>query len=166
MATLEELVEQFKKIPDHECYPLPEAYYEKKEFGLKKAKPASFLEAIYYNGMSLLPSTEGKIEMRGPVPGGVREIKDQQTLPVEVKRFNEETQQLEDYPAPDPDHVNRMKLLTSGCHDPAFLESYDKAWKDMLNNFKGQTLTYKQLDLTKGLWNLPKEDNKTESQPE
>ena len=99
MATVEELFEQFKQLPDFDRYPLPEAYYTK--FGLKKPRPGDLMENLHYNPPPYMSLNEnGKVEIRGPVEGGVREIKDLQYLPVEVKRMNEETLQLEEYPAP------------------------------------------------------------------
>ena len=39
----------------------------------------------------------GKVEIRGPAEGGVREVQALPELPVEVKKVNEETGELEDY---------------------------------------------------------------------
>ena len=104
MATLEELFEEFKKLPDWERFPMPEAFYE--HFKIKKLQPASITEAVCYQPPPFESLNEkGKIEVRDPAPGGVREIKDYLQLPVEVKRLNEETEALEDYPAPDPKKV-------------------------------------------------------------
>lgn len=118
MATVEELVEQFKQLPDFDRYPLPEVYYTK--FNIKKPKPSEAIQSVYYQPPpfeSLNPN--GKVIEVGPVEGGVREIKEFQTLPVEVKRLNEETQELEDYPPPQKtwfqiasDYVDTLKLIS------------------------------------------------------
>lgn len=91
MATVEELFDQFKKLPDWDRYPLPEAYYT--HFKIKKPQPASIGEICCgYNPPPYQSLNEnGKVEIRGPAPGGLREIKDLMTLPVEVKVLTDET---------------------------------------------------------------------------
>jgi len=97
--TLEELLEEFKKIPDWNRYILPEVFYEK--FNLKKLQPASVMESITYTPPPYEPlNKNGKVEIRGPAEGGVREIKDFATLPTEVKLIDEETGELKDMPPP------------------------------------------------------------------
>jgi hypothetical protein len=100
MATLEELFEQFKQLPDWQNYPMPEVFYE--HFKVKKPRPAEVQESLCY----VTPphhslNKNGKIEERGPVEGGVREIKEFQQLPTEVKLLTEEGE-LVDYPEAKP----------------------------------------------------------------
>ena len=100
MTTLEEAFEQFKKLPDWDRYPMPEVFYQ--HFQVKKPQPGSVMECISYQPPPYASEGNGKVEIRGPVEGGVREIKDLMTLPVEVKRLNEETNELEEYPIVKP----------------------------------------------------------------
>ena len=161
MTTVDELFEQFKQLPDFERYPLPESFY--KTYNLKKPQPASLTECILYSPPAYQSLNEnGKVEVRGPAPGGVREIKDLQQLPVEVKRLNDETGELEEFPpvkplakAEDIDFTFQGTLKTS-------LEPYLKKLQDVID----QTADGKQLDLSQMKWNLPTADNKTETQPE
>ena len=98
MTTLEDLFAELKKIPDWDRYPYPEVFYT--HFNVKKPKPGEVYEiAAPHNPPPYLSLNEGgKTEIRGPAPGGVREIKEMQILPVEVKKVNEETGELEEYP--------------------------------------------------------------------
>lgn len=98
MTTVEALFEEFKKLPDWDRYPMPEVFYQ--HFNVKKPQPATLTEVV--NGYNPPPyqslNVNGKVEIREPAEGGVREVKDFAHLPVEVKRLNEETNELEDYP--------------------------------------------------------------------
>lgn len=97
MTTVEEMFEQFKKLPDWDRYPMPEVFY--KHFNVKKPQPTTVNESIFYQPPAYLSLNEnGKVEIREAAPGGVREIKDLQQLPVDVKRLNDETGELEEYP--------------------------------------------------------------------
>lgn len=147
MATIEELLHEFQKVPDWNRFPLPEVIYEK--YNLKKPRPAELNEVVSYQPppyMSL--NSNGKVDIREPAPGGVREIHDFQVLPVEVKRTNEETGDLEDYPLPDPEAVKKCQMLSMVCDKPfdydAFFSkikmntttrTYDDSWKDSLRNY-------------------------------
>ena len=93
MATLEELFQQFKQLPDWERYPMPEVFYE--HFKVPKPKQSlSVVECITYQPPPYQSLNEnGKTEIRGPVEGGVREIKEFAQLPVEVKMI---TDQIDD----------------------------------------------------------------------
>lgn len=92
MATLEEAFEQFKQLPDWDRFPMPEVFYE--HFKVKKPKPSlSIMDALAYS----VPPHEslnknGKIEIRPPAEGGVREIKEFLTLPVEQILIPDETE--------------------------------------------------------------------------
>lgn len=92
METLavEDLVEQFKKVPDWDRYPLPDCIYEK--FNIKKPKPTLDVQAtlIYQVPPHENLNKNGKIEERGPAEGGVREIKEFMELPVEVELIPDE----------------------------------------------------------------------------
>lgn len=91
MTTLEEAFEQFKQLPDWDRYPMPEVFYE--HFKVKKPKPTNgIMEALVYTPPPHASLNKGgKIEIRGPAPDGVREIKDLMSLPVEVKVLTDET---------------------------------------------------------------------------
>jgi len=88
--TLEELLEQFKQLPDWDKYPLPEVFYTK--YNLPKPKPSlSLMESLAYQvppHQSL--NKNGKVEVRPPAEGGVREIKEFMTLPVEQTLIKDE----------------------------------------------------------------------------
>lgn len=82
--SLDELFEEFKQLPDWNRFPLPEVFYE--HFKVKKPQPQSVQEALSYNPfLNQLSFAIGKTELRGPAEGGVREIKEYLSLPVEVK---------------------------------------------------------------------------------
>ena len=100
--SLEELVEQFKQLPDHDKYPLPEVIYEK--FNIKKPKPTlSLMESLTYQPPLSQPlNKNGKVEIRPPAEGGVREIKEFMTLPVEQTLITDET---DDDTKPDSDQT-------------------------------------------------------------
>lgn len=79
--SLDELFDELKKLPDWDRFPYPEVFY--KHFNVKKPQPAAVDECAMY-----IPPRgfyEGPGETRPPAEGGVREIKEYQTLPVEVK---------------------------------------------------------------------------------
>ena len=99
--TLEELYEEFKKLPDHDRYPMPEVFYE--HFKVKKPQPLNVNECITYQP----PPHElvGKVETRGPVEGGIRKVETLE-LPVEVKMIEDDTSSKPtldiNTPIPDP----------------------------------------------------------------
>lgn len=88
--SLDDLVEQFKQLPDWDRFPLPEGFYKK--YNIPKPKASyELMEALTYQTpphQSL--NKNGKVELRGPVDGGVREIKEFLELPVEVKMLTDE----------------------------------------------------------------------------
>lgn len=92
MTTLEEAFEQFKQLPDWQLYPMPDVFY--KHFNLKKPKPSvSLMEALTYTPpphQSL--NTNGKVEIRKPVEGGVRPIEQFLELPVEQFLIKDESE--------------------------------------------------------------------------
>ena len=100
MTTLEETFKQFQQLPDWNKYPMPEVFYE--HFKVAKPKPTnSIVESLYYSPPpSVSLNKNGKIEIRPPAPGGLREIKEFQSLPVEVKLLDDETGELKEYPLP------------------------------------------------------------------
>ena len=158
MATLEELVTQFKQIPDYDRYPLPEVFYEK--FGFKKPKPVDEVSVTYQPPAYQSLNENGKVELRGPVEGGVREIKELQVLPVEVKRLNDETGELEDYPPPPPAPPlpTTVEELLAACLKG---QVYDVPLR-----IKDQTAYDTWKCSLEDLLNLPKASNKKETQPE
>lgn len=100
--SLDDLFQELKKLPDFEKYPYPEVFYE--HFKVPKPKPSTgIMDCLTYQPPpSVSLNTNGKVELRPPAEGGVRELKDFQSLPVEVKKVNEETGELEDFPPPKP----------------------------------------------------------------
>lgn len=91
MTTLEEAFEQFKQLPDWDRFPMPEVFYQ--HFNLKKPQPSvSLMESLAYQPpphQSL--NKDGKVEIRKPAEGGVREIKEYLTLPVEQTFLRDQT---------------------------------------------------------------------------
>lgn len=81
--SLEEVFEEFQKLPDWNRFPLPELYYSK--FNIKKPQPQTVQESASFNPFVYMHFGEKPVETRGPVEGGVREIKEFLALPVEVK---------------------------------------------------------------------------------
>ena len=88
--SVEDLLAEFKKIPDWDRYPLPDCIYEK--FNIKKPKPTLDVQAtlIYQTPPHENLNKNGKIELRGPAEGGVREIKEFMELPVQVEVIPDE----------------------------------------------------------------------------
>ena len=139
MASVEEVLKEFQQLPDWNRFPMPEVVYEK--FGIKKPKPASMGEIIGYQpppSESLNP----KIEERPPAPGGVREIKDFQSLPVKMTMLLEDgTEVPVEELKPAPKKEFNMEIINRILNDNQL-------------NFDAVKLT------------LPTEGTKTESQPE
>jgi len=111
MTTLEEVFEQFKQLPDWEKYPMPEVFYE--HFKIQKPKPSNGIqECLSYQPPLSLPLNNGKVEIRKPAEGGVREIKEYQVLPVEVTMIKDET---DDDTKPDSDQ--NSSTLPKECNN-------------------------------------------------
>lgn len=147
MTTLEAAFEEFKKLPDWELYPLPEVFY--KHFNVKKPKPASVAETTYYSPPphhSL--NKNGKVEIRGPAEGGVRQIDQFLELPVEVKMIEDETGELKDYP--DIKEIQKEK---------------EEAMNKIFNSFIKKTAADTQQDSAAEMLSPPKEDNNSEILP-
>ena len=91
MATVDEIFDQFKKLPDFDRYPLPEVAYEH----FKIPKPVvsgSIMESLTYRAPpSVSLNTHGKIEIRGPAEGGVRPIEFAPSVPVEQTLLKDQT---------------------------------------------------------------------------
>jgi len=70
----ESYLEQFKKLPDWQRYPMPETFY--KTFGLEKPKALEINAYLRSNMESLMESGfgSGQIETREPAEGGVRPV--------------------------------------------------------------------------------------------
>ena len=91
-AAVAEVLEEFKKIPGWDRFPLPECIY--KEFNIPKPKPyESIMDWARDAEEAAMAGAEGDglIELREPVEGGVREIG---SLP--VPEVIVETKTLED----------------------------------------------------------------------
>lgn len=88
---------------------MPDVFY--KHFNVKKPQAASVQEI--FSGYNPPPyqslNKNGKVEIREPAPGGVREIQDFLQLPVDVKLLKEDTEELVDYPPP------QLTNQTSSC---------------------------------------------------
>lgn len=93
MTTLEELFEQFKKLPDWDKYPLPEVLYE--HFNIKKPKPSTDIMSslCYVPPPSESLNKNGKVEIRPPAEGGVRQIEELPALPVETKLIKDDEEE-------------------------------------------------------------------------
>jgi hypothetical protein len=94
--TLDQLFSELKKLPDWDRFPYPEVFYT--HFGVKKPQAASVVECSNY--MPPPSASVGKLEMRPPAEGGVRQIENLPPLPVEVKVVKDEEESLpviEDY---------------------------------------------------------------------
>ena len=140
MTTLEDAFKEFQQLPDWDRFPLPEVIYEK--FQLKKPQPATVMECVTYTPPphhSL--NKNGKVEIRKPAEGGIREIKEFLTLPVEVEMLTDqtendmlpdseqtmsnlpkecnmiETQPLSDHQSPNPSCVSSCNVHDVPCHD-------------------------------------------------
>ena len=96
MASVEEVFELFKQLPDWDKYPMPEVFYQ--HFQVKKPKPsASIMEALTYTPpLSQSLNKDGKVELRPPAEGGVRPIEQFLELPVEVKMITEDGEGVTD----------------------------------------------------------------------
>lgn len=91
METVEATLKMFQQLPDWDKYPLPQVVYEK--FNLPKPKPSvSLMESLAYTPpphQSL--NRDGKVEIRKPAEGGVREIPILPPIPVEQTLLKDES---------------------------------------------------------------------------
>lgn len=88
VKTIDELFEEVQKLPDWERFPWPEAFW--KHFNVRKPQAASIMECANYFPPAHLSLGNGKTEIRGPAPGGVRVIENYMSLPVEIKMITED----------------------------------------------------------------------------
>lgn len=86
---LDSLFREFQKIPDWDRFPMPEVFYQ--HFKVKKPQSLSVNESATYFAPPSLSLGNGKTEIRGPLPGGVRTIPEGPPLPVEVKVLTDQT---------------------------------------------------------------------------
>lgn len=72
MATIEELLEEFKKLPDWDRFPLPKWVYEK--YNLPIPKPVSIDQ--YFRELTGFETIQGGAagEVRPPAEGGLRQM--------------------------------------------------------------------------------------------
>ena len=164
--SFEEVFEQYKKLPDWDRFPMPEVFYEK--YNVKKPQPASIQESVSMNPF-MMAIAGGPIEKREPAPGGVREIKDYMTLPVEVKRLNEETGELEDMPPVEAKPIGDMDALKqfqieSIQRQPQYSTKFDM--ESLKNLIKAQTAADTTQCSTTDSSSSPTKDNTTETQLE
>ena len=155
--SLEQAFEEFKKLPDWDRFPMPEVFYE--HFKVKKPQSLSVNECATYIPPPYASLGNGKVEIRGPLPGGVREIKDLQQLPVDVKLLTDEGE-LKEYPPIDPDKHQWAKLMEHSLDvkNTPFHFDWTKLTK---KNASDTPINYLLNSLT-----LPKEDSKKETQHE
>ena len=162
MTTVEELFEEFKKLPDWDLYPMPEVFYT--HFKVKKPRPGEVGELVTpHNPPPYISMNEGgKLEIRGPLPGGVREIKEFQTLPVEVKRLTD-SGDLEPYPEVTQEMIEKAKTKFPDFSGQS-LEEFQKFYTSNHNLIStNQTFAYTMPDFLQNLLNLPTEHNTTET---
>ena len=93
-AEIETIIDQFKKLPDWERFPVPEVLFKK--YGLPVPHPTDDLMAALSNCENPPPATYLPPEKREVAPGGVREVALLDKVEVEVKT-------LEDTPATEAD---------------------------------------------------------------
>jgi hypothetical protein len=161
MTTLEETFEQFKQLPDWEKYPMPEVFYD--HFKIKKPKPSNSInDALTYTPPLSMPMNKnGKVEVREPAPGGVRDLPELPPLPVEVKKMNEEGE-LEDYPELKPTPFSEFYKMfnpNSTFIPPVELDKWLEKFKLQIGGDKKQGSLEMKL-------NPPTINNTTETQRE
>ena len=94
MESVEQALLEFQKLPDWERYPMPEIIYQ--HFKIKKLQPATVNEATSYMPPPHESLGNGKVELRGPVEGGVREIQFAEPLPVETLVIKDDEEKKEE----------------------------------------------------------------------
>ena len=104
MESVEQAFLEFQKLPDWERYPMPEIIYQ--HFKIKKLQPASVNEVASYMPPPHEPLGDGKLELRGPVEGGVREIHYPEPLPVETLVIKDEEEKKE-----EPKHEDILTIV-------------------------------------------------------
>lgn len=146
--SLEDLFHEFQKVPDYDRFPLPEVFYE--HFKIKKPQPQTVNEAAWYQPPACLWLGDGKPDIRGPAPGGVRELEPLPALPVEV---------LTEDGKPMP------KALPPPKYDA---DSFVNKINGMLDTFelKAQTVYGNPTSFETLKLSLPKAETKIETQPE
>jgi hypothetical protein len=114
-SDLNRLYQMFKKLPDHERYPMPEVYYS--HFNEKKPKPAEIQETLESINSSIYTPYES-FEERGPLPGGVREIPELQSLEVTASIKTDDEMRIEQMQQSmstiNVDHYQEIKKLWRG----------------------------------------------------
>ena len=83
LKEVESCLEQFKKLPDWERWPMPETFY--KTFNIPKPKPAEINEYLYSSFDNMFIPKENGVEERAPAEGGVRTIELPPPPPVETE---------------------------------------------------------------------------------
>ena len=80
---MEDIIAQFKKLPDWELYPMPEIMYTKYQFPIPQ--PALELNDALKRNTAPPPANYDTPIRLPPAPGGVRTIEVPELKPVEVK---------------------------------------------------------------------------------
>jgi hypothetical protein len=90
--TVEFLVEQFKKLPDASRFPLPAVLYEK--YGIEKPNHNNDdLNFAVGNAVARMSAGGVAVELRGPLPGGVREIQLPEKLETQIEIIPKDIQE-------------------------------------------------------------------------
>lgn len=142
MESVVEVFDQFKQLPDWDRYPLPQVVYD--TFKLPKPKPSvSLMESLTYTPPPSVPlNRNGKAEIRKPAEGGVREIKEFMSLPVEQTLIPDESE-------PQPEEYSPLRILQT-----------------IVSDLKDQTSSDTQPDSAPEKLTPPTADNTTGTQPE
>jgi hypothetical protein len=80
---MEDIIAQFKKLPDWELYPLPEVLYTKYKFA--PPEPSLELKDALKRHISPPPASYEPPMNLPPAPGGVRAVEVPELTPVEVR---------------------------------------------------------------------------------
>lgn len=77
------LFDEFRKLPEWDRYPLPDAVYKK--FGISKPIVSSDLKSYLSANAKIANYLLDSVETREPSVGGARILEDGSVLPIEVK---------------------------------------------------------------------------------
>ena len=70
--TDDEIAGLIKQLPDGSRFPLPESWYNK--YGFEKPEPMTLQEVCHTSFQTMFAPSDGPVEERGPMEGGVRVI--------------------------------------------------------------------------------------------
>jgi hypothetical protein len=82
------MIEKLMRLPDFDRLPFPDYIYKK--YNLKKPGILSIMESLaLHNTFQNAPGDGTPLEIRGPAPGGVREVLADKPLEIETKMLDE-----------------------------------------------------------------------------